>query len=103
MGAIGGGASLTSETIATARARCARLGLDGGTTNTRKRPPMPTQPRLPVCTLDPQRVGLWERFQQRCGTALPPESPAMPCELKKSRAGGSVLVPLVVAAGNTGN
>lgn len=81
---------------AAAKAKCARLGLDiDASKRVRIPPPMPTPPRLPVCTLDLKHSGLWEVFRLRCGSPAGAEAPVAPCELRRSRAGGSVLVPLV--------
>lgn len=82
---------------AAASRECARLGLDGGAQ--RARLPMPGPLRLPVCTVELQHVGLWERFRQRCGTPVPREPPPIQCELKKSRGGGQVVLPHVLPAG----
>mmetsp|Transcript_101800 Transcript_101800/g.287156 ORF Transcript_101800/g.287156 Transcript_101800/m.287156 type:complete len:483 (+) Transcript_101800:104-1552(+) len=96
-----GAAVASAEATSTAQMRCGRLGLDGGTSQrNRLPPPMPTPPRLPVCTLDLKHVGLWERFRQRCGTQAPPDAPPAPCEIRKSRFGGSILAPCVVAMGD---
>eukprot|EP00927_Polykrikos_kofoidii_P026037 TRINITY_DN2326_c0_g1_i1.p1 TRINITY_DN2326_c0_g1~~TRINITY_DN2326_c0_g1_i1.p1 ORF type:complete len:485 (-),score=85.76 TRINITY_DN2326_c0_g1_i1:121-1521(-) len=92
-----GNAASVAEVAAVARARCVELGLDGGNMQKARTPSaMPIPQRLPVCTLDQKHVGLWERFRQRCGTPALVDSPAVPCELRKSRMGGSVLVPIVV-------
>merc|ERR1711879_1099267 len=75
----------------------ARLGLDGAA---QKRLPMPGPLRLPVCTVELQQVGLWDRFRQRCGTSMPSEPPPIQCEVRKSRGGGQVVVPHVVPIGS---
>lgn len=82
---------------AAATRECARLGLDGSAQ--RARLPMPGPLKLPVCTVELQHIGLWDRFRQRCRTPMPSEPPPVQCEVKRSRGGGSVVVPHVVAAG----
>jgi len=89
------GRALDQEAAAAQR-RCSRLGLDCPQ-RSRAPQPMPTPPRLPVCTLELSHAGLWERFREKCGTAAPTDA-AVPCELRKSRGGGSVLAPMLVAA-----
>lgn len=94
----------TSEELpvatASAHSRCSRLGLDGGSAQrARLPPPMPGPPRLPACTIGLNHVGLWERFRKICGTPVPPDTPPIPCELRTSRGGGHVVVPLVIAIG----
>jgi len=82
---------------AAAQARCTRLGLeDGRAERARPLPPVPGPPRLPACTLGLAYSGLWERFQAMCGAPLPAETPPIPCELRTSRGGGHVVVPLVI-------
>eukprot|EP00928_Gymnodinium_smaydae_P062004 TRINITY_DN45957_c0_g1_i1.p1 TRINITY_DN45957_c0_g1~~TRINITY_DN45957_c0_g1_i1.p1 ORF type:complete len:422 (-),score=57.56 TRINITY_DN45957_c0_g1_i1:39-1304(-) len=79
-----------------AAALCVKLGLNNVATK-RMPPPMPLPPRLPLCTTDVKHCGLWEQFRSRCGTPIPPEASAAPCELRKSRGGGNVLAPSVAA------
>lgn len=81
---------------AAASRECARLGLDG---SAQRRLPMPGPLRLPLCTVELQQVGLWERFRQRCGTPMPPEPPPVQCEVRKSRGGGQVVVPHIPPIG----
>lgn len=79
-----------------ASSRCSRLGLDGDIRQrARLPPPMPGVPRLPVCIFEPTLGGLWEKFRQRCGTPVPADPAPLPCELRTSRGGGNVVVPLV--------
>lgn len=82
-----------AEDVAAAR-ECARLGLDG---SAKGRLPMPGPLRLPVCTVELQQEGLWDRFRQRCGTPMPPEPPPIQCKLQKSKGGGQVVQPHTVA------
>merc|ERR1711920_877836 len=83
---------------AVAQAMCSRLGLDIGSTGNapkaRLPPPIPGPPRIPACAITLNHVGLWERFRKICGTPLPAETPQIPCELRTSRGGGQVVVPL---------
>lgn len=82
-----------SEDVAASR-ECTRLGLNG---SAQRRLPMQGPLRLPVCTVELQQVGLWDRFRQRCGTQMPPEPPPTQCVIQKSRGGGQVVVPHVGA------
>ena len=84
--------------VVSVRSRCISLGLDGTMQRARIPPPMPTPAKLPVCTSGIEYAGLWEWFRQRCGTPTPADAPTVPCENRKSRAGGSVLVPIVAAS-----
>uniref|UniRef100_A0A7S1AY28 Uncharacterized protein n=1 Tax=Noctiluca scintillans TaxID=2966 RepID=A0A7S1AY28_NOCSC len=80
---------------AAVHSRCSRLGLDSS--RARLPPPMPGPPRLPVGIVEPSNdAGLWEKFRQLSGTPLPAGSSAIPCELRTSRGGGHVVVPIVV-------
>lgn len=95
-----------SEELPAAASRCSRLGLDGDIRQrARLPPPMPGAPRLPVCIFEPTLGGLWEKFRQRCGTPVPADPAPLPCELRTSRGGGNVVVPVVpmVAVGGAGN
>lgn len=82
-----------------ASAKCARLGIDA-TCSTRSKLPPPSlgAPRLPMCTVGLLHTGLWERFRTKCGTPLPAEAPPIACELRTSRGGGNVVVPLAPVA-----
>lgn len=88
-------ASEAPAVVAAVKARCARLGLDGTAAAARARPALQLgAPRLPPCTLGlALHQGLWERFQQCCGTPLPAEVPPVPCQLRPSGGGGQVVVP----------
>lgn len=85
---------------AATKAKSTRLGLDGVAGPRVKAPQaMPTAPRLPVCSLDMKQSGLWDKFRLRCGLPLAADGPpALPCELRTSRRGGSVLVISVANA-----
>eukprot|EP00933_Yihiella_yeosuensis_P021458 TRINITY_DN16970_c0_g1_i1.p1 TRINITY_DN16970_c0_g1~~TRINITY_DN16970_c0_g1_i1.p1 ORF type:complete len:188 (+),score=46.74 TRINITY_DN16970_c0_g1_i1:362-925(+) len=82
-------------------AQCSRLGLlSPGSLRSKLPPPLPGPPRLPACTLSLAHSGLWERFRQRCGTPLPSEPQPVPCEVKASKGGGNVVVPLCENSGS---
>jgi len=94
------GASVEAPVAAAAaHSRCTRLGLDNGSAQrARLPPPTPGPSRLPACTIGLSHAGLWERFRTKCGTPVPAETPPIPCELRTSRGGGHVVVPLVIPA-----
>lgn len=90
-----GGISEDAATTSALNAQCARLGLDG-MQRARLPPPMPMPLRLPVSTSELAQEGLFERFRQRCGTALPADPPPMPCESRSSLGGGHVVIPIAL-------
>lgn len=84
------------DQLISAAARCAQLGLSEDAQQ-RARLPLPSlgAPRLPVCVFEPTLGGLWQKFRQRCGTPVPADAALLPCELRPSRGGGHVVVPVV--------
>lgn len=86
-----------SEAEATIQAQCAQLGLNGPENPQQQLPMQPLMvPVLPACTAELALGSLWDKFRQRCGTPLPPDPPALPCELAMSLGGGKVVVPTIV-------
>jgi len=87
---------------AAAHQRCIRLGLENPSTHRAKLPPAPSgPPRLPACTASFTHPDLWERFKAKCGESVPADTPPIPCELRTSRGGGHVVVPLIIPAGGS--
>jgi hypothetical protein len=87
---------------AAAHLRCVRLGLESPSTHRAKLPPAPSgPPRLPACTASFTHPNLWERFKAKCGEPVPADTPPIPFELRTSRGGGHVVVPLIIPAGGS--
>jgi len=103
-GSAGGGGGLDEAGVpeeaplaeAAAQARCVALGIGGSAPRVRLPAPAPGPQRLPACTVGLTHTGLWERFRMKCGTPVPGDAPPIPCELRTSRGGGHVVVPLVI-------
>ncbi|CAK0879075.1 unnamed protein product [Prorocentrum cordatum] len=109
----GDAAEVASVVAAAVGAQCARLGLDsagvGGGAATagaalsaagraRLPQPVPGPPRLPPCTAGISQAGLWELFREQCGSPVPADTPPMLCELRTSRVGGHVVVPVLAVS-----
>jgi len=83
------------------KASSAMLGLDAAAVEQVAKLPMPPAANLQISasTVGLSHDGLWDRFRKVCGMALPSSTPAATaaCELRNSRGGGQVLLPVASA------